>query len=623
MNLLLVSGRFHLAGLVFLSILTTPVLFAQPSGGPYGPVETVYDVPTEGRVVYVSPDGSADAAGTELNAPTTIESAIARAVTDDVIILRGGVYRTGNLDLNQGITLQPYADEKPILKGTEVATEWVAHSDGVWRTSWTTLFPSTPLPWWRREREEARTPLHRFNNDLVFIDGQFLQSAGSIEELDDDTYYIDYDEQTVYIGADPEGHTVEITAHDYAILRTTADVNGKSNDKKGPVIHGITFTQYGWSAIVVEGSVRFTHLDEPVDEPFGPAEPATYGKEVVGTHLENVTISYCGRVAGYFRGDGLVIRNSLISDTGTEGIYIIGSSDVLLEKNIVLRNDIERITGYYVSAVKIINQTHNVVVRDNLVMDHPSSNGVWYDVGNRDGVFVNNYVEGTSVGFFFEISRGMTVAGNVFVDNNLGSWMLNSADAHIYNNTYVDSPARFSRNQRSAQGDHFDWHPATGPGVDEREGHIFTNNLLVASDASAGPLVIVDQPPALCDQLTEPQLMTMDGNVYVRPDASYATHASPVVRWVDTEADGCTATFATLTDFREEVSGFEGHGQEVEGDARSVFVAPDISRFQLRRALPASSEVAIPDSVRELLGWSEDVAAATVGAYPADAGADW
>jgi hypothetical protein len=67
------------------------------------------------------------------------------------------------------------------------------------------------------------------------------------------------------------------------------------------------------------------------------------------------------------------------------------------------------------SATWIFNQTRRVKCRDNLVFEQPYSNGIWYDVGNRDGVFVNNYVGGAQVGFFFEISRGVTVAGNVFV----------------------------------------------------------------------------------------------------------------------------------------------------------------------------------------------------------------
>jgi hypothetical protein len=320
-------------------------------------------------------------------------------------------------------------------------------------------------------------------------------------------------------------------------------------------------------------------------------------------------------VAGYFRGDGLVIRNSLISDTGTEGIYVIGSSDVLLERNIIQRNDIERITGYYVSAVKIINQTHDVVVRDNLVLDHPTSNGVWYDVGNRDGVFVDNYVEGTGVGFFFEISRGVTAAGNVFVDNGLGSWILNSADAHLYNNTYVDSPARFSRDGRGAAGDHFGWHPDTGPGVTERDGHVFRNNLIVASRPGA-TLLGVGQAPAVCQQLTEPAMASMDGNAYVRPATTYGSVAGPLITWIDTGAQRCSAGFASLDDFREEVPGFEAHGQELQGDPRSVFTAPDLRRYGLLRALPASGETAMPPTVREWLGWSEAEASRTVGAYP-------
>jgi hypothetical protein len=39
-----------------------------------------------------------------------MEAAIDRVVTGDAIVMRGGVYRTGGLVLNQGITLQPYAE---------------------------------------------------------------------------------------------------------------------------------------------------------------------------------------------------------------------------------------------------------------------------------------------------------------------------------------------------------------------------------------------------------------------------------------------------------------------------------------------------------------------------------
>jgi len=394
-------------------------------------------------VYYVAPNAKADAPGTSLEQPTTIEAAIERVVTGDAIVMRGGIYRTGGLTLNQGIALQPYAGERPVLKGTEVATRWEALRGNIWRTPWKQLFPAEPLGWWQRNREGMRTPLHRFNNDMVFVDGELLKSAGWEGELDAHSFYIDYKGGYVYIGANPANRLVEITAHDSALVRTSAPVHGKESDRKGPAIRGITFTQYAYRALEVEGKKHFTSADEPTDEPVGPADPATFGKEVTGTLLENVTITYCSRVAGYFRGDGLVIRNSLVSDTSTEGIYVIGSSDVLLEKNIFRRNNIEQLTGYYPAAVKIFNQTRRVICRDNLVIDQPYSNGIWYDVGNRDAVFVNNWIEGAIDGFFFEISRGATVAGNVFVRCDKGIRILNSADVRVYNNTFVDTRASF------------------------------------------------------------------------------------------------------------------------------------------------------------------------------------
>ncbi len=538
---------------------------AQPSGGPYGPVDQRYEIPKAAHVYYVAPGGQADASGLTLEQPTTIEAAIERVVTGDAIILRGGVYRTGGLVLSQGITMQPYADERPVLKGTEVATKWTPLRDHVWKTSWAHLFPAAPLGWWQRDREGMRTPLHRFNNDMVFVDGELLKSAGWEGELDAHSFYIDYKSGAVYIGVDPANHLVEITAHDSALVRTSSPAHGKISDRKGPVIRGITFTQYAYRALEVEGKKHFTANDEPTDEPVGLSDPATFGKEVTGTVLENVTISYCSRVAGYFRGDGLVIRNSLVSDTVTEGIYVIGSSDVLLERNIIRRNNIKQLTGYYPAAVKIFNQTRRVICRDNLVIDQPYSNGIWYDVGNRDAVFVNNWIEGAINGFFFEISRSATVAGNVFVRCAEGIRVLNSADVLVHNNTFVDSPAVFDRNERSATNDHFGWHPSTGPGVEEREGHVFANNLLVAGDVYRGPLLRVEEPASLCGRLTRPLVKTVDANVYVRESLPGESAV--------TSAVSCPS-LATDTNSRQ-----------IDSTPRSVFRGPDVERYELLKPL--------------------------------------
>ena len=600
----------------FLLLFSTVLASAQPSGGPYGPIDQRYEVPKAAHIFYVAPDGKTDASGASLDQPTTIEAAIDRVVTGDAIILRGGVYRTGGLVLNQGITMQPYLDERPILKGTKLATNWETLRNNVWRTKWTTLFPASPLPWWQRNREGMRTPLHRFNTDEVFIDGQQLKSAGWEGELDAHSFYIDYTNGYVYIGCDPANKQVEITAFNSALVRTSSAVHGKTNDHKGPVIRGITFTQYAYRALEVEGKKHFTVNDEPTDEPVGLSDPATFGKEVIGTLLENVTISYCSRVAGYFRGDGLIIRNSLISDTGTEGIYVIGSSDVLLERNIIRRNNVMQLTGYYASAVKIFNQTRRVTFRDNLIIDQPNSNGVWYDVGNRDGVIVNNWIEGAVDGFFFEISRGAIVAGNIFVRCDKGVRVLNSADVRVYNNTFVDTPASFERNERSATGDHFGWHPSTGPDVDQREGHVFVNNLLVASGSYRLPLLRFEQPKALCSRLTRPMASAIYGNAYVRPLVP-GEPTPPLATWSPAQTDSCSSTSTTLDEFGKATAGVEHDETLLDRTPRSIFKSADLEHYDLQPnvGVPRSRVVA-PAEVRKLLGWTEQDAQ-WPGAYPA------
>jgi hypothetical protein len=601
------GGRALVAAGVLAAVVTAAApaaVLAQPSGGPYGPVAQTYEVPRDAaHVYYVAPDGKADVAGTSPEAPSTLEAVIPRVVTGDAVILRGGVYRTGGLVLNQGITMQPYRDEVPILKGTRVATQWETLRDGRWRTRWTTLFPQRPADWWQRGREGMRTPLHRFNNDMVFVDGEFLQSAGWEGELDAHTYSIDYEGGYVYIAVDPKGREIEITAFDSALVRTIRPVHGRQPDRKGPVIRGITFTQYAYRALEVEG-----------DEPQAPRDPATFGKLVVGTTLEHVTITYCSRVAAYLRGDGLIIRHSLVSDTSTEGIYVMGSADVLLEKNIFRRNNIERITGYYPSAVKIFNQSYRVTCRDNLVVDNPHSNGIWYDVGNVDGVFVNNWVETALDGFFFEISKGAIAAGNVFVNCDKGIRALNASNVHAYQNTFIDSVASFERTPRSAVGDHFGWHPATGPDVDQRHGHVFIGNLLVATDTYRRPLLNVEQSPSLCGKLTGQAFAAIDGNMYVRREANAAR---PLITWSPAAGAACTLQVATPADIAAAHPGFETRSRVVNGFAGAIFTSPELRNLEPVAALPVVvGEDPVPEAVRKAAGWAP-APARVPGAYPA------
>ncbi|MCX7876858.1 MAG: right-handed parallel beta-helix repeat-containing protein [Melioribacteraceae bacterium] len=494
-------------------------IYTQPSGGPYGPIKMNYEIPKNKNIIYVSTDGNESNSGKELNNPTTIEKAIRIAKSGDYIILRGGVYRTGNLITNQGINIQPYLNEDVTFKGTFLANNWVRISNNIWKTKWNNLFPEKPADWWRREVDGIKTPLHKFNNDMVFVNGEMLQSCGWLGEVNEKTFFIDYENKTVYIGQNPENKIVEITAYNISILRTKKDVNNLKADKKGIKVKGIKFTQYAYRAIEIEGK-----------DPEGISNEKDHGKDVVGSRFENCEFSFCSRVAGYFRGDSLIIKNCKVSDTSTEGIYLLSSSDCLLEKNIFTKNNIENITGYYPAAVKIFNQCYRVTCNDNLVIDLPNSNGIWYDVGNVDCTFTNNWIENvgnnqkeistenlwpSDNGFFFEISKGVICYGNVFVNCDHGLMILNSSDAIIFNNTFINSIACVGRNERSAEGDHFGWHPSTGPNVDERKNHILLNNIFYNHENFLRPNLFIWQSKKINDLFVNDQIDELNNNLFV------------------------------------------------------------------------------------------------------------
>lgn len=609
-----------------LMVLATSLFSCAPKPAPtpevitYGPIKQVYELPVvKGTIYYVAPEGAAEAEGTDINQPTTIEAALAKVVTGDAIVMRGGIYRTGNLTFNQGITIQPYKDEQPIVKGTHLATNWEKAGESLWVTTWETLFPAGPESWWRREREEKFTPMHRFNNDGVFINGQYLQSAGNKEEVTEDTYFVDYEAKQIYIGMDPADKEIEITAYRKALIRTTAEAHGKVSDKRGPIIRGIEFTQYPDTMVHIDGYY-----------PQGMSAEHEHGKDVVGTVFENCTFSNCFRIGLFAIGDSLVMRNCEVRNTNTEGVYIVASSDILLERNVFAYNNIERWTGFYPSAVKIFNQTHRAVIRENKVIDHPFSNGVWFDVGNEDGVFVNNHLENVSgaqldstedkwrwsnnAAFFFEISKRTICAGNVFLNCDQ-MWILNSCGAEVYNNTFINTRASFSRDARGDNDDHFGWHINTGPGVEEREGHVFVNNLMIAGENYPSHMLQTTQPPHMCERLNQSPLKELDYNLYVRRTSTDSISA-PMAWWSPASNEECRAIINAPQELTALYPDFSKNSKYLTNYDAAIFVDEADHNYRLQDSF--ASEVVpakIPEKIRKAMGLT-DQEADFIGAKP-------
>ncbi len=550
----------------------------------YGPQAQVYELPkVKGTILYVSPEGDPNSEGLNLESPTTIETAISKVVTGDAIVMRGGIYRTGNLIFNQSIIIQPYLDEQPVLNGTFIAQNWSQNADGAWVTKWDRLFPGAPESWWNKRWEEKFTPLHRFNNDGIFIDGQFQESVGSKNDVQPGKVFVDYEAGEIIIGSDPTGKLVEITAFRKAIVRTISEIHGKKSDGRGPVIKGLTVTQYPDTMVHIEGYY-----------PQGFSEESKNGKDVIGTVFENCTFSKCFRIGVFAIGDSMVMRNCKIIDSNTEGLYLVASNDVLLERNIFANNNIEKWTGFYPSSVKIFNQTHRVVCRNNLIIDQPNSNGLWYDVGNKDGVFVNNWVENIGnvekftkkefiwsnfSGFFYEISADAICAGNVFLNCEQGTFVLNSANVKVYNNTYINSTASFGRNNRGDDSDHFGWHILTGPGVDSREDHEFINNLFYTEQRFDRPRLTAWQPADMCARLNKSTLSRLNNNYYIDETKE---NVDTLVVWSPADNEKCTIKLTSPEEMTALYPDFSTESKNLKGYSKMIFNNFSVNDFNLK-----------------------------------------
>jgi hypothetical protein len=179
--------------------------------------------------------------------------------------------------------------------------------------------------------------------------------------------------------------------------------------------------------------------------------------------------------------------------------------------------------------------------------------------------------------------------------------------------------ACISRTERSAEGDHFGWHPSTGPDVDERYGHVFVNNLLTADESYNKPLLNIWQRAMLCDKLTEPQVKELDYNVYVRKSTM---QQSPLILWSPVKNEECLVLLDSPASLNKVNNQFEKNSSYFSDYNAQVFRSDKLGNYQLLQSFPGiKSAEPLPGKIKELLGLSENIEPFTpqtgfIGAYP-------
>jgi len=119
---------------------------------------------------------------------------------------------------------------------------------------------------------------------------------------------------------------------------------------------------------------------------------------------------------------GHIIRNNVISDNGLSGLVAIKADDLLIEGNVIERNNRRRLAptetegiGWVEVAGIKLHLTKNTIIRNNLVRDNWGwARGIWLDNNNDNARITGNLILNNFYGVDLEINTRP-----VLVDNNV------------------------------------------------------------------------------------------------------------------------------------------------------------------------------------------------------------
>ena len=512
-------------------------------------VPTAYAAPD--GAVFVAPDGSDDAAGTERRPLRTVAAAVLRAPAGGTVVLRRGTYREALPALSKPITLQPFANEPAWLKGSRVVRRWRRDGAAWVHDGWDHAFcdgchhPDNMDP----ARPHAGLP------DQVFVDEIPLRQVARREEVVQGTFAVDRKNRRLWLGTDPTDRTVEASIHGTALT--------VGRGAQGTRIRGLGFAQYAPTAEPGLGGMVRGDAPNLLFERNVFASSAVKGLSVFAPDVTvrgNVFLRNGMMGLEAWRADRLVVRDNRFVANNSEGFVQTG--------------EVSEAAGAKITA------SRDVVVSDN-VFERNDATGLWLDIDVIGATVVRNVMrDNARHGLHFEISARALIASNVFVGNDVsGVALADAVRARVLNNTFVANPvALLVQDDRRDQPD-ADMERAGNTWSSGR--HVFANNVVVGGMLSwvrdfTGRLGPAEMLPA------------SDRNAYARDPAT------PTAEWWTGDRK---AMFESLADYREAT------GLERESLGLDAALAPATGSWALPPDSPArGAGLDLPSDVATAIG---------------------
>jgi parallel beta-helix repeat protein len=535
--------------------------------------DTDYAIPA--GAVFMSPNGLDRNNGKQNTPVRSLARAIALAPAAGTIVLRAGVYRDGSAaSITKKLTFQAYPHEQVWLDGTDVVTDWKRAGGGLWYTDWSTpgfcagQYYSRPFGDQRSDNsgpcthvDMSRDPADPAAGDpqMVFVDGTNLHEVTGRSRVTDGTFAYDQGARRLYLGSDPAGHTVALTARASALVF--------QGGPGGDIVRGIGFRRFAtneFNGNVTHGAVLF-------NSPFGTVDKTVFTRN-------------SGGGLSFADSQGASVRSSVFAKNGFNGLDANGThvgsgvvDDMDVEGNVFNGNNTEHFgTGCSISCAAAGSKMAHMVgltLKDN-IFENNVGKGFWCDLYCTNATIVENvFRNNTGGGLMYEVSHGGVIASNLMYGNGGYGFKGGSGDIKFYNNTLAGNQNNILMYDDSRQ--------PSGSEVAPNTTNINMANNVLYGGANTDFQNLKGQTAA--NQLYS----TLDYDSFIRPKGGPS-----LVQWY---ASTATTSFMSLTGFRD-ATGYEAHGQDLVTDA-PVFVDAAGDDYRIRggsaakepgRALPAA-----------------------------------
>jgi parallel beta-helix repeat protein len=324
---------------------------------------------------WVMPDLTTPGEAAGVSPGESIQAAVDAAAEGETIVIAPGLHRTQTVDPKAGQTI--VGAPGAVMSGAMVLSEF-DEADGLWVHEGITAQGEN-----RGVCVDEETACD-LPEDL-YIDGDRIRRLRTLDAVDAESWYLDYETDTLYLGTNPGESVVELSVTPYAFGGGAENVT----------IQGLVIERYA-----------------------SPAQRGAINAGRAWTIIGNEIRFNHG--AGLFPGSDSLVTDNYFHHNGQMAIDGGGERSTY-ERNEIAFNHLGDFSFEWgAGGVKFVHTT-DLVLRDNFV-HHNHGPGLWIDGYNVDTLFEGNRViDNFDAGIKIEISGSATVRDNVVVGNGFGN----------------------------------------------------------------------------------------------------------------------------------------------------------------------------------------------------------